>query len=62
MNHGKNRIFTKRLDINNYMDLKIPVKLTDNASAYLKKVGKPNVSLAVAGGGCSGFHMSGEHR
>ena len=37
------------------MDLKIPVKLTDNASAYLKKVGKPNVSLAVAGGGCSGF-------
>ena len=55
MNHGKNHIFTKHLDINKYMDLKIPVKLTDNASAYLKKVGKPNVSLAVAGGGCSGF-------
>ena len=53
MNHGKNHIFAKHLDINNSM--KIPVKLTDNAISYLKKVGKPNVSLAVAGGGCSGF-------
>ena len=29
--------------------------VTDNARDYLKKVGKPNVSLAVKGGGCSGF-------
>jgi len=29
--------------------------VTDNARNYLKKVGKPNVSLAVKGGGCSGF-------
>ena len=31
------------------------LQVTDNAKAYLKKVGKPNVSLAVKGGGCSGF-------
>ena len=31
------------------------LQLTDNAKTYLKKVGKPNVSLAVKGGGCSGF-------
>ena len=29
--------------------------VTDNARDYLKKVGKPNVSLAVKCGGCSGF-------
>ncbi len=29
--------------------------VTDNARDYLKKVGRPNVSLAVKGGGCSGF-------
>jgi len=29
--------------------------ITENAKAYLKKVGKPNVSLTVKGGGCSGF-------
>ena len=29
--------------------------VTDNARDYLKKVGKPYVSLAVNGGGCSGF-------
>ena len=31
------------------------LQLTDNAKAYLAKVGKPNVSLTVKGGGCSGF-------
>ena len=31
------------------------LQVTDNAKDYLKKVGKPNVSLAVKGGGCSGF-------
>ena len=31
------------------------LQVTDNAKAYLKKEGKPNVSLAVKGGGCSGF-------
>jgi len=29
--------------------------VTDNARDYLKKVGRPNVSLAVKGSGCSGF-------
>ena len=29
--------------------------VTQNAKDYLKKVGKPNVSLTVKGGGCSGF-------
>jgi iron-sulfur cluster assembly accessory protein len=31
------------------------LSVTENAKDYLKKVGKPNVSLAVKGGGCSGF-------
>ena len=31
------------------------IELTDRAKEYLKKVGKPNVSLTVKGGGCSGF-------
>tara|TARA_B100000287_G_scaffold49797_1_gene44091 strand:- start:906 stop:1214 length:309 start_codon:yes stop_codon:yes gene_type:complete len=32
-----------------------PIALTDSAKEYLKDVGKPNVSLSVKGGGCSGF-------
>ncbi len=31
------------------------IQVTDNANAYLAKAGKPNVSLNVKGGGCSGF-------
>ena len=31
------------------------LNLTDSARDYLIKVGKPNVSLSVKGGGCSGF-------
>ena len=31
------------------------LELTDSAKEYLLKVGKPNVSLSVKGGGCSGF-------
>ena len=31
------------------------LSLTDSAKEYLLKVGKPNVSLTVKGGGCSGF-------
>lgn len=31
------------------------INLTDNAKEYLNKVGDPNVSLTVKGGGCSGF-------
>jgi iron-sulfur cluster insertion protein len=31
------------------------LQVTQNAKEYLKNVGKPNVSLAVKGGGCSGF-------
>ena len=31
------------------------VTLTESATQYIEKVGKPNVSLAVKGGGCSGF-------
>jgi len=31
------------------------INLTDSAKIYLKQVGKPNVSLSVKGGGCSGF-------
>ena len=31
------------------------IKLTDSARDYLAKVGAPNVSLSVKGGGCSGF-------
>ena len=31
------------------------LNVTDNARKYLKSVGKPNVSLSVKGGGCSGF-------
>ena len=31
------------------------IQVTDNAKAYLAKAGKPNVSLNVKGGGCSGF-------
>jgi len=29
--------------------------LTESAEKYLAKVGKPNVSLTVKGGGCTGF-------
>tara|TARA_A100001011_G_scaffold291084_1_gene302659 strand:- start:271 stop:555 length:285 start_codon:yes stop_codon:yes gene_type:complete len=29
--------------------------VTERAKKYLKEVGKPNVSLSVKGGGCSGF-------
>ena len=29
--------------------------LTERAEQYLKTVGKPNVSLTVKGGGCTGF-------
>ena len=35
--------------------MKIPLRLTDSAKDYLASVGKPNVSLTVKGGGCSGF-------
>ena len=31
------------------------IQLTDAAKDYLAKVGAPNVSLTVKGGGCSGF-------
>ena len=31
------------------------IQLTDAAKDYLAKVGDPNVSLTVKGGGCSGF-------
>ena len=31
------------------------VNLTESAKDYLKSVGKPNVSLSVNSGGCSGF-------
>ena len=31
------------------------LSLTDSAREYLLKVGQPNVSLSVKGGGCSGF-------
>ena len=31
------------------------IVLTERAKEYLKKVGNPNVSLSVKGGGCSGF-------
>ena len=31
------------------------ISITDEARDYLAKVGAPNVSLAVKGGGCSGF-------
>ena len=31
------------------------VTVTENAKAYLKQVGQPNVWLSVKGGGCSGF-------
>ena len=31
------------------------IVLTERAKEYLKKVGSPNVSLSVKGGGCSGF-------
>ena len=31
------------------------LELTESAKEYLKKVGQPNVSLSVKGGGCSGF-------
>jgi len=33
----------------------IILELTENAKAYMQKVGDPNVSLSVKGGGCSGF-------
>ncbi len=31
------------------------IQVTEKAKDYLKSVGKPNVSLAVKGGGCAGF-------
>lgn len=31
------------------------ITVTEAAREYLAKVGKPNVSLSVRGGGCSGF-------
>ena len=31
------------------------ITVTEAAQEYLAKVGKPNVSLSVKGGGCSGF-------
>ena len=31
------------------------VTVTESAQEYLTKVGQPNVSLTVKGGGCSGF-------
>ena len=31
------------------------IQLTDSAKQYMLDVGKPNVSLAVKGGGCAGF-------
>ena len=31
------------------------IKVTEAAKAYLEKVGDPNVSLTVKGGGCAGF-------
>jgi iron-sulfur cluster assembly accessory protein len=31
------------------------LELTQSAKEYMKKVGQPNVSLSVKGGGCSGF-------
>ena len=31
------------------------LSLTESAKESLKKVGQPNVSLSVKGGGCSGF-------
>ena len=31
------------------------IQLTESAKEYLRQVGKPNVSLSVKGGGCSGF-------
>lgn len=31
------------------------ITITESAREYLAKVGKPNVSLSVKGGGCSGF-------
>ena len=35
------------------------IELTDSAKDYPAKVGDPNVSLTVKGGGCSGFYMNG---
>ena len=35
--------------------LKMILTVTERAKKYLKEVGKPNVSLSVKGGGCSGF-------
>ena len=31
------------------------IEVTERAKEYLAKVGDPNVSLTVKGGGCSGF-------
>ena len=33
------------------------IQVTETAKEYLKKVGKPNVSLAVKGGGLSLIHI-----
>lgn len=35
--------------------MNVPVQLTEAAKKYLDKVGDPNVSLSVSGGGCAGF-------
>ena len=35
--------------------LKMILTVTQRAKEYLQKVGEPNVSLSVKGGGCSGF-------
>ena len=31
------------------------IQVTETAKEYLKRIGKPNVSLTVKGGGCAGF-------
>ncbi len=31
------------------------IQVTESAKEYLKKIGDPNVSLTVKGGGCAGF-------
>ena len=38
------------------------IVLTERAKEYLKKVGSPNVSLSVKGGGCSGFQYEWGYR
>lgn len=31
------------------------IQVTESAKEYLKRIGDPNVSLTVTGGGCAGF-------